>query len=589
VPKFFTLNKRLKPHWLFALSLACASQLSVAQQPPSPPRVAPQEPSSGGPEIDLSWPILRFLLQAELFARQGEPGRASDMFLELGRRIRDLRLIKRAVETALNADDYARAEKAAQAWTLLVPQDRAPRALLENLQLQTGDPEKNEPLLARRLEAARANGQLADAYNQIRSLLLRQADKKKSLAVLDRLSAADLNQLSARLARADLAIAADEYDRALQETTAARAIDPSSERAVLTESQVLARDPAKAASATKLLSEFLQANPKAQQARFVLARQLLVAEKYTEAKVHLERLEADNQGDSGILLALAQTAYQSKARDQARGYLEKYVALPEAQVKDKGAAYLFLSDIAEQDKRLDQALEWANKVPEDSAQRFNALLRQAVLMGKNKQTKQANDALDAAKPTNNEQKLRLVQTRAILQRDAGQHSDAFKTLMAGLQESPDEADLLYDLGMAAEKVSNIDVMEASFRKLIKLRPDSAHAYNALGYSLADRSLKLDDAYELIKKALTLAPTDSHIVDSLGWVYYRKGNLPKALEALRKAYAMAPETDVAAHLGEVLWSSGKRQEARKIWRDAKQRDPANETLLETLKRLKVSDI
>ena len=141
--------------------------------------------------------------------------------------------------------------------------------------------------------------------------------------------------------------------------------------------------------------------------------------------------------------------------------------------------------------------------------------------------------------------------------------------------------------MAAERIDRIPVMEKSLRKLIELRPDSAHAYNALGYTLADRNQRLPEALDLIKKAMVLMPDDAQIIDSLGWVYYRMGDMPNALKYLREAYSAKPDVEVAAHFGEVLWTTGAREEALKVWREASGREPKNEVLRGTLARLNVS--
>jgi len=129
-------------------------------------------------------------------------------------------------------------------------------------------------------------------------------------------------------------------------------------------------------------------------------------------------------------------------------------------------------------------------------------------------------------------------------------------------------------------------MEASLRKLIEQRPDNAHAYNALGYTLADRNIRLDEAQALIEKALELMPEEAHIIDSLGWVLFRRGELARSLEQLEKAFALKPEAEIAVHLAEVLWSMGRKDEARRRFAQARDIDPDNETLRETLARLKV---
>src|SRR5690606_19620363 len=155
----------------------------------------------------------------------------------------------------------------------------------------------------------------------------------------------------------------------------------------------------------------------------------------------------------------------------------------------------------------------------------------------------------------------------------------------GLEKLPNEPDLLYDQAMIAEKLNRLDVLESSLRKLIRLRPDHPHAYNALGYSFADRNMRLAEARKLIEKAHELAPDDAFILDSMGWVLFRQGDHEQAEQYLRRAHMLRPDPEIAAHLGEVLWVAGRHDEARQIWQAAKERAPDNEALLQTLKRLR----
>ncbi len=148
---------------------------------------------------------------------------------------------------------------------------------------------------------------------------------------------------------------------------------------------------------------------------------------------------------------------------------------------------------------------------------------------------------------------------------------------------PNANDLIYDYAMAAERVQQFAVLETQLRKLIKIKPDFAQAYNALGYSFADRNVKLEEANKLIAKALELSPNDHYIMDSMGWVQYRLGNLDKAFEFLNKAYNLQNDTEIAAHLGEVLWKQGKQDEARKVWAEALKASPENDLLLKTIKK------
>ena len=170
-------------------------------------------------------------------------------------------------------------------------------------------------------------------------------------------------------------------------------------------------------------------------------------------------------------------------------------------------------------------------------------------------------------------------------RDANQPREAFDLIGNGLQRMPDQPELLYDYAMLAEKLERMDLLETNLKKLISLQPDHAHAYNALGYSLADRNLRLPEAQGLIEKALQLSPNDPFIIDSMGWLMYRMGRHKQALEYLRKAYTARPDPEIAAHLGEVLWVDGEHREAEKIWLEAAKVTPGNDALKSTIKRFK----
>jgi Flp pilus assembly protein TadD len=182
-------------------------------------------------------------------------------------------------------------------------------------------------------------------------------------------------------------------------------------------------------------------------------------------------------------------------------------------------------------------------------------------------------------------RAKLVAEVSLL-REARRWQEAYELLGTAVQRFPDDGDLLYEQAMMAEKSNRIDDMERLLRRVMVLRPDNAHAYNALGYSLADRGQRLDEARKLIVRALELAPGDPFITDSLGWVEYRLGNREEALQLLRRAWDARPDPEIGAHLGEVLWSLGRKDEARSVWRDSRRRDAANEVLRETLARLRV---
>jgi tetratricopeptide (TPR) repeat protein len=214
-----------------------------------------------------------------------------------------------------------------------------------------------------------------------------------------------------------------------------------------------------------------------------------------------------------------------------------------------------------------------------------ARARQAALLAQVGKLDEARALLAFTRGENDAQNVRLIQAQAELLGDVKKYALAFETLSDGIKRYPNAADLLYDRAMVAEKLGKLEVLETDLRKVIVLRPDNAQAYNALGYTLADRTDRLAEAVTLLDKALSLAPNDAYILDSVGWAQYRSGNLARAQAYLERAYTLRPDPEIAAHLGEVLWARGQRDEAGKLWQTSLQTHPQNEVLLETLHRLK----
>jgi tetratricopeptide (TPR) repeat protein len=197
-------------------------------------------------------------------------------------------------------------------------------------------------------------------------------------------------------------------------------------------------------------------------------------------------------------------------------------------------------------------------------------------------------ALIQAWPTRNPAEARSKLLAEVhLLRDNGRAAAAYKLLTQAIRNDPSDLDLLYDQALLAEKLRDYENMERLLRKLIALKPDYHHAYNALGYSFADRNVRLAEARALINKALEFAPDDPMIRDSLGWVEFRSGNLKMALDILQSAYKARPDADIAAHLGEVLWVMGQREQAVAVWREGLRLSSDSETLTETLKRFQVN--
>jgi Flp pilus assembly protein TadD len=247
--------------------------------------------------------------------------------------------------------------------------------------------------------------------------------------------------------------------------------------------------------------------------------------------------------------------------------------------------YLLLSQAADQQNDFKAAEGWLAKI--DSPKRaLEVQVRRASLLAREGNVKEARDLIRRVPEKTPEDARAKVLAEAQVLRDAKLWRDANDVLAQANKKYPDDVDMIYEQSMMAEKLNRLADMERLLRRVIELKPDHQHAYNALGYSLAARNVRLPEARTLIKKALELSPGEPSITDSLGWVEYRLGNKPEAVRLLREAYRGQPDAEIAAHLGEVLWVSGQVDEARQVWREARKRDATNDVLRETLTRLRV---
>ncbi|MGE0797723.1 MAG: tetratricopeptide repeat protein [Lautropia sp.] len=540
------------------------------------------------PNVALTPPLLFELLAAEIGLQRQQLSSSYTSYQTLASQTRDARLARRAAEIALSGRAFEQALTSARLWADLDPESTEAQQTVETLQLATGRLKDVEPALARRLAAARAQGpdRLDEVYQQLQRTLTRVQDRKEGWAMLQRLSADDLERPSARLARAHVAAAAEDKEAAAAEALAAARLAPKDANAVLVAAQFAQDLPQGNDRAARLLRTFLEKSPDDTLVRLALGRVYLGDKKLKQAEETLQAALARDAENPQVLYSLAQVAYQAKEPARAEDYLKRYVALPDTVARENPPAYLFLSQIAEEEQRLPEAIAWLEKI--QGGELFTgAITRRAILTARQGDVERARALIRETTPRNQRERLALLSAESQVLREAKRYREAFDVLDQALAKDPNAPVLLYDHAMAAEKVDRIDLLEKSLRKLIELRPDSAHAYNALGYTLADRNERLPEAYELIKKAVALQPDDPQIVDSLGWVYYRMGNLPNALKYLREAYSSKPDVEVAAHLGEVLWATGARDEALKVWREASGREPKNEVLRGTLARLNVS--
>lgn len=542
------------------------------------------KPEDTLPQVELSEEILFKVLSSEIAFQRGQWQAAYITLISTAQQTRDPRLAKRAAEIAVAARAPNEALAAVRLWAELAPQSDEALQNYLGLIIVTDNLGEIKPILEQRLALStpQARGPL---LLQMQRYISRAQNKVAGFELLQQITAPYDNLLETHLALAQGAAAAGDGERARKEADAALKIKPDSELAILTLAQVIPDSQQSMA----VIKKYLETYPKSREVRVAYARGLVEQKQYEAARLQFEQLLKEDPNDLATLFAVGLLNAQTGHPAQAENFLSRFVTLLAAEQddeRDPTQALLVLSQLAEERNDTATAIKWLEQVEPGEAY-LPAQIRRAQLTAKTGDINGARALLKQIEANGESEETRLVLAESQLLRDAGLSQESYDVLVAGLQRFPNNVDILYDHAMAAEKLDLLGPMESSLRKIIRIAPDNQHAYNALGYSLADRNIRLPEAYELISKAVSMAPQDPFINDSLGWVQFRMGNAAQAEQTLNQAYAMRPDTEIGMHLGEVLWSEGKQEQARAIWRKALENEPNNEALKSTLVRLQVT--
>jgi len=547
-----------------------------SQAPAQKPRVVvrPTVKPSVLPQQELSQAILFKLLLAEIALQRGQNNVAVQSYLELARETRDPRIAQRATEVAWNSRFLGVALETAGIWLAADPESTQARQVLATLLVSQSRLAEAEPYLEKSLAADKEN--LGHNFLQLNTLLGRHPDKAAVLALTQNLAKPYPTLPEAHYSIAQAAVGAGRSELALAEIRSALKYRPDWEQAALFQGQLLQRT--SNADALAYYQGYLRSYPQAMDVRLNYARLLVTDKKYTEARNEFQALLKEFPNNPDVSMAVGLLSLQLNDYDTAETQLQHAL---ETNYKDPDTVRFYLGQANEERKNFDEALRWYGSVS-GGDQYVPARARYASILAKQGRLPEARKYLEAA-GRNGQERVQFTQAEAQLLRDANEFREAFDLLGQALEKDPDSPELLYDHAMAAEKIDRIDVLESNLRKVIELKPDYAHAYNALGYTLADRNTRLPEAYTLIEHALKLAPEDPFIIDSMGWVLYRMGQNDASITFLKHALELRPDAEIAAHLGEVLWAAGKHDEARKVWTSALKDNPANEVLLATVKK------
>jgi tetratricopeptide (TPR) repeat protein len=573
---------------LWAQTAQPAPALPPAAQPEAPAATQTLTPVPSSLDGELFYQVLL----GELTAREGDAPTGFSLMLDAARKTNDAQLYQRAADIALQSRSGDAALQAAQAWRQAQPASReANRYVLQillalNRITETTEPLKNEVKLAPQVERPQAITSLPRFFARV-------GDKKLAASVLEQALADELKApatgAAAWTAVGRMRLAAGELPGALEAAERGQAIDPAAEGPTLLALELM--DP-KLPRAEALVQKYLAGNPKAApEIRMAYARVLLDVQRYAKASAQLQLVTRDKPDYPEGWLVLGSLQLQDNQLAAAQTSLLRYLELAgqgEAQSQTSrglSQAYLSLAQIAEKRRDFAAAESWINKIP-DAQELVQAQVRRASLLARQGKLNEGRLLIRKLPERNPDDKRLKLMAEVNLLREQKEYRSAYELLAQAVTQFPDEPELLYDQAMMAEKLDALPEMERLLRQVVERKPDYHHAYNALGYSLADRNVRLPEAKQLILKALEYAPEDPFIKDSLGWVEFRLGNKAEALSIFEAAYKAKPDAEIAAHFGEVLWSLGQRDRALAIWKEGMLLNAENETLLGTLKRLRV---
>ncbi len=554
---------------------ACAQAPVQRPAEPASEALQPKERVEPLPKQELTAQILYQTLLAEIAGQRGNLGLSASAYLDLARATRDPRVARRAAEIALHGRDLETALQATRLWVEIDPESSQARQMMAGLLVSANRLEELQPHVAKLL--AQEGDNLGDGLLRLNRLFARYPDKKAVLLIVEQLTLPYVGMAEAHFARAQAALNAGAWQRGVAEADKALALRPDWDAATMLKAQLQRAEAPDAALET--LRTYLGSHPQAREVRLQYARSLVGARLLPQARAQFQRLLVDFPGNVDVVYAVAVLSMQLSDWATAEENFKKLLGRDFAEID---TVRLYLGQIAEERRQFDDALRWYAEVA-PGEQHLAAQLRIAQLLAKQGKLDAGRRHLHELRSTDGADRIPLLLAESQLLRDAGKAGEAYELLATGLAAQPEQPELLYESALLAEKLGRHDILEANLRKLIRIKPDHAHAYNALGYSFAERNQRLAEAEQLILKALQLSPDDPFIIDSLGWVLYRKGDNAAALTQLQRAYSIRQDPEIAAHLGEVLWTLGRRDEAKRTWQEAARAHPGNEVLAEVIKR------
>lgn len=581
-----------------AAILAMGTAIASAQPSDPPAKPAESEQTSDlekameteNRQAAMSAELFYEILVGEMAAQEGALTDAQALMMEAARNSDNEKLYRRATELAVQSRSGEQALRNARAWLNAYPESRDANRAVLRLMVTMNRIADSASYLRREVELTPAERR-GSTFLAITQLYGNASDKPLAADVVEQALESSLKDPQtgpmAWAAIGHMRLVAGQKPAALQALQNGEKLNPDSSAVALLGMELLESG---SAEVEPLVQRYINKNP-SPQLRMAFARVLIGQKRPADAKAQIKAITSESPEFPEAWAVLANLQLQDKEYDEAEQSITQFAdlqpRLPDGVARKAGQAQLYLlqADLAEKRKRYDEADAYLQLIP-DAPNLLSVQARRADLLARQGKIREAR-AIIRAVPAEGPNQQRLKQIAEIqLLRDANLPQEAY-ALQARLQtQFPDDIELAYDTALMAERAGKTHEMERLLRSIIERKPDFQHAYNALGYSYADRNIKLEEAQALIQKALDMTPGDPFITDSLAWVHFRRGHLDEAEKLLEQAYETRQDAEIAAHLGEVLWAQNKRDRALKVWREGLQTDDSNATLLETLKRLNV---
>lgn len=562
---------------LLSVSVLAACTQNV--KPENQAATKQEDPAPTLPKVELTGDLLYDIMLGEIAGRRGQFEVSVLALTRAANRSHDPRLAERATMAAMYAKKYALGLKAAKIWVRLSPESMDALQSLAALHLYRGEPVKAQLNFEKVIKLAEERNRLGDTYMEISGLMSRQRNRDAALEVMQTLANMHPANAEGHYAVAHLALRNGRTK--IADEAAGRALDlqPRWDDAALLKAQVLV-----AAGGDQRIEKFyrsyLRANPKSYRVRLSFARYLVDLKRWEKARDQFKRVVSQRPQDKETMYALGLLSLQTGHLEDADRQFRRVVELDPYHDQ----ARLYLGQVAEQRKRYGEATAWYSGIT-TGENRFDAQIRLGIVLAKQGKLQQAREHLANTRPRGEDEITQRALAEEQILREAKEYGEAMNVLTAALKQFPVNKDLLYSRALIAEKLDDLKLHEQDLRKILKADPKNAHALNALGYSLADRTDRLDEAMDLIRKALAVRPDDPFILDSMGWVHYRMGNHDQAIDYLERALAIRNDPEISAHLGEVLWVKGDREGAETVWRRALKTTPNSEPLLDIIKKFK----